>query len=185
MTETTRADMDPHSLESMSAEEAERLITSTTRSPLSTQSWSLLRDLGVGRMQTQGAPDSDRLRWGAVSVEAARRKHSEGGGDRDAALAEEAISRSYLIRTFGPGEAGSIRDPGELFRRVIDALGGRSRTEVSAAARSWRELPVPEILALRRIKNLLNPLTAIVDSLESGEERDELEQWLDLIPVLP
>ncbi|MEU6760878.1 hypothetical protein ABZ916_00010 [Streptomyces sp. NPDC046853] len=169
----------------MSTEEVENLIRYPARPPLTTRSWSVLRDFSVGRMQAKDVPDSDRLRWGAVAVEAARRKHSEGGIDRAAALAEEAISRSYLIRTFGPGEVGSVRDPGELFRRVIDVLGERSREELSAAARSWRELPGPEILALRRIKNLLNPLTAVVDTLESEEERDELEKWLALIPVLP
>ncbi|TLS41966.1 hypothetical protein FE633_33355 [Streptomyces montanus] len=99
-------------------------------------------------------------------------------------MAEEVLSRSYLIKTFGAGGNGSVRDPAEVLSCAVGVMG-KSREDISRAADDWRRLPVEEICSLRQVKNILTPLTAIVGHLEDGSERRHLDAWLDLIPKLP
>ncbi|TPQ22053.1 hypothetical protein [Streptomyces sporangiiformans] len=135
-------------------------------------------------MQHQNLPDEERIRWGALAVEAARRKHSEGGVSRGDSVAEEVLSRSYLIKTFGAGGNGSVRDPAEALSCAIGMMG-KSREDISRAADDWRRLSAEEIRSLRQAKNILTPLRAILDHLEDGSARRDLHAWLDLIPKLP
>jgi hypothetical protein len=164
--------------------ELESLILDSSRPPLTGRSWSMVRDWCVGCMQRRDLPDEERIRWGALAVEAARRKHSEGGVAEVESVAEEVLSRSYMIKNFGPGDADSVRDPADLLSRAV-AVIGREREEISRAADDWRRQPVGEIRSLRQVKNILTPLRAVLDHLDEGSVRQDLRAWLDLIPKLP
>ncbi|MFI1847773.1 hypothetical protein [Streptomyces sp. NPDC020480] len=168
----------------MSLEELESFVLETSRPPFVAQSWSLVRDWCVGNMQDRELSDGQRIRWGELAVQAARLKHREGGIHELDAVSEEVLSRSYLIKVFGPGEPCSARDPIDLVLFSIERIG-RERDEVSRAAEDWPRLPVPDILSLRRIKNIMKPLCEVTEYLDEGSLRDDLSAWLALIPALP
>ncbi|GAA2358788.1 MULTISPECIES: hypothetical protein [Streptomyces] len=168
----------------MSLEDVEAFLSEASRPYLTAQSWSAMRDFCVGRMQNRSLPDGQRIRWGDLAVQAARLKFSEGGVNELDAAGEEVLSRSYMIENFGPGEPCSARDPRALVLYSVEKIGCE-RDEVSRRADGWDRLPVPEILFLRRVKNILRPLKKVVGCLEEGSLREDLNAWLALIPRLP
>lgn len=178
------SDLNPDILTGFSVMELEGLVWDSSRLPFTGRSWSMVRDWCVGRMQSRELPAEERIRWGTLAVEAARRRHSEGAFAKVDSVTEEVLSRSYMIKTFGPGDAGSVRDPVDLLARAFAAIG-RERDEVSRAADAWRQLPVGEIRSLRQAKNILTPLRAVLEHLDEEPLRQDLRAWLDLIPKLP
>ncbi|MGO4424381.1 hypothetical protein AB4Z54_38235, partial [Streptomyces sp. MCAF7] len=78
----------------------------------------------------------------------------------------------------------SVRDLRDLVLYSVEKIGCE-RDEVSRKAEGWHRLPVPDMLFLRRIKNILKPLMEVVGYLEEGLLRDDLSAWLALIPRLP
>ncbi|MEV6318648.1 hypothetical protein [Streptomyces sp. NPDC051776] len=136
-------------------------------------------------MQDRTLSPDLRIRWAGVALVAVERKGKAGGLDPLASLAEETSIRSYVISRLGRVDDGSPRDLGLLCRRVIEALGP-DRTEASRAAARWRQAERAEILRLRRIKNVLTPLTYVVGELEEHDPlRAEVDGWLALLPHLP
>jgi hypothetical protein len=57
-------------------------------------------------------------------------------------------------------------------------------SEAKARAEKWREISVPEILALRRLKNKLN-VVALLFSSGAGKPDAEVAEWLVIRPNLP
>ncbi|MCM1965682.1 hypothetical protein [Streptomyces sp. G1] len=136
-----------------------------------------LRSLATSRMQGEELPDRVRLRWGRVALAAIERSERSE---------ERPYVRSYLIRCFGPGEDGDPdRDPAALCRDVL-ARFELTPAQAAAQARVWRELPRPDILRLRRIKNLIRcteparPYLAPTDPLAVA-----VDAWRALRPGLP
>ncbi|QLH20466.1 hypothetical protein [Streptomyces sp. Rer75] len=142
------------------------------------------RELCVGKVQNHRLADGQRTNWGDLAVRIARLKCSEGGVNRYDAMGEEALSRSYMIKNFDPEEAHPARDREDLAVRSIKTIGC-DRDEVAHAAEAWHRLTMPEILHMRRIKNILTPLQEVLDYLGKGAVRDDLSAWLALIPKLP
>ncbi|MGR4881556.1 hypothetical protein ACIPUC_19405 [Streptomyces sp. LARHCF249] len=141
-----------------------------------------LRILAVGWMQDDAVPDGIRLRWGRVALAATYRcAEAEETGEL-ARGAELAAVRGYLIREFGPERGG---DPAALCRELL-ALIDLTPQEAAAEADSWRDLPRPRILHLRRIKNLLPWLALVRPYLPDGEPLAEaVDAWSAVRPRLP
>lgn len=141
-----------------------------------------LRTLAVGRMQNDAVPDGIRLRWGRVALAATYRcAEAEGTGEL-ARGAELAAVRGYLIREFGPDRGG---DPAALCRELL-ALIDLTPREAAEEARTWRDLPRPRILHLRRIKNLLPWLALVRPYLGDGDSlAAEVDAWAAVRPYLP
>lgn len=176
--------LEPSTISRMSLEDAERFLSGKSRPRLTTQSWSSVREFCVGKMQKRDLSNDQRIRWGELAVQAARLLHSEGGIDELYATSMEVFSRSYMITNFGPGELCSVRDPRDLVLHSIEKIG-RAPDEVSRVADDWHQLPVPEILFLRRIKNIMKPLQEVMGYLDEESLRNDLNAWLALIPKLP
>ncbi|MEV6954127.1 hypothetical protein [Streptomyces sp. NPDC051183] len=140
-----------------------------------------LRSLAVGRMQDDCLPDGVRLRWGRVALAAigrAGRPEAECG-------AERAAVRGYLIEHFGPDGSGPDRDPAALCRDVLVQIG-ITPEEALAQARTWRELPRPGILRLRRIKNLIPWMALARPHLPDGTPlATTVDAWSRVRPQLP
>ncbi|MFJ4775336.1 hypothetical protein [Streptomyces sp. NPDC088762] len=141
-----------------------------------------LRVLAVGRMQDDGLPDGIRLRWGRVAVAATHRCAAAEGTDELAWWSELAHVRAYMIRTLGPERGG---DPAVLCREVLD-LFDLTPAAAAAEARTWRDLPPPRILYLRRIKNLVAHLTSVRPCLRDTDPvAAEVDAWSAVRPHLP
>lgn len=141
-----------------------------------------LRSLAVGWMRDDLLPDGIRLRWGGVALAATHRcAEAEGAGDLVRG-AELAAVRGYLIREFGPERGG---DPAALCRELL-ALIDLSPQAAAAEARTWRDLPRPRILHLRRIKNLLPWLALVRPYLpDAGPLAEAADAWSTVRPHLP
>ncbi|WP_326688584.1 MULTISPECIES: hypothetical protein [unclassified Streptomyces] len=146
-----------------------------------------LRDKAVGRMQSPGSALAQRMRWGLVATEASRLKHKRADTDPRVAVTENAWIRSYAIQEFGAAEGDSLRDPIALCEDVLGAIGIPSE-EIIRRAATWRESSPPEMLDLRRVKNLLQPLENIQQALEESKRPDYVKRvraWLDIRADLP
>ncbi|MFE1584637.1 hypothetical protein ACFW6Q_02950 [Streptomyces sp. NPDC058737] len=61
-----------------------------------------------------------------------------------------------------------------------------TREQVATAAIDWRTSDRAEMLKLRRVKNLLNPLKQVVHLMDADDSvKYRVEEWLALIPRLP
>lgn len=173
------------SLTKLSLSEVEARLDASREGPNPPQLWNAVRVYAVGGMQDEKLPESDRQRWAEIALAAITMKVATGESDTREAAADAARVRGYLIINFGPTRDEGTRDPQDLARTAISALD-LSREEVAAAAQGWRDLPIAEILALRRVKNVLTALRQIQKELPPEEElTEEIRVWVDLIPFLP
>ncbi|MBT2479595.1 hypothetical protein [Streptomyces sp. ISL-94] len=141
-----------------------------------------LRVLADARMRDDGLPDAIRLRWGRVAVAATHRCAAAEGTSGLAWWAELASARGYMIRTFGPERGG---DPAALCREVLD-LFDLTPSQAAAQARTWRDLPPPRILHLRRIKTLIARLAFVRSCLQDTDPLAEaVDAWSEVRPHLP
>ncbi|MFC9293127.1 hypothetical protein ACFTWH_01420 [Streptomyces sp. NPDC057011] len=141
-----------------------------------------LRVLAGGRMQNDRLPEGIRLRWGRVAVTATHRCAAVEGTDELAWWSELAHARAYLIRTFGPERGG---DPAALCREVLD-LFDLTPAEATAEARGWRDLPLPRIAHLRRIKVLIASLASVRPHLRDADPlAAAVDAWAVVRPRLP
>ncbi|MCY0934203.1 hypothetical protein [Streptomyces sp. H34-S4] len=136
-----------------------------------------LRALGTNGMQNEELPDGVRLRWGRVALAAL---------DRADRPEERPYVRAYLMQSFGPGGDGDPdRDPAALCRDVL-ARFELTPAEAAARARIWRELPRPEILRLRHIKNLTRCLAPARPHLAAADPlAAAVDAWAAVRPGLP
>ncbi|MEU9250640.1 hypothetical protein AB0D66_02155 [Streptomyces sp. NPDC048270] len=141
-----------------------------------------LRSLAVGWMQDDLVPQALRLRWGRVALAATSRCAEAEGTDRLARGAELAAVRGYLIREFGPEHGG---DPAALCRELL-ALIDLTPQQAAAESRTWRDLPRPRIVHLRRIKVLIARMGLVRPCLPDGEPLAEaVDAWAAVRPRLP
>lgn len=157
------------------------------------------------KQQLSGAAVPDKaMNWHGLAESAAL--HARNGVD--AVTWSEIAIRTYdwLASTDAEPDHSSFMSSGMLARvnrlrwcpiteaedvaRRVEILNWFRRSEpfavseAKARAEKWRELSVPDILALRRLKNKLN----IVRLLFSGgapEPDTEMKEWLALRPHLP
>ncbi|MFJ7270587.1 hypothetical protein ACIQV3_28780 [Streptomyces sp. NPDC099050] len=128
-------------------------------------------------MQDERLPEEVRLRWARVALTAL---------DRLGRPEEQPYVRRYLLQRFGPGGDGDPdRDPVALCRDVL-ARFELTPDQAAAQARVWRDLPRPDIVRLRRIKNLIpctepaRPYLAETDPLAAA-----VDAWTAVRPGLP
>ncbi|WP_327305597.1 hypothetical protein OG730_20480 [Streptomyces sp. NBC_01298] len=136
-----------------------------------------LRCLATLSMRNEELPDGVRLRWARIALAAL---------DRLGRPEERPYVHAYLIGSLGSGEDGDPdRDPAALCREVL-ARFELTPDQAAAQARVWRDLRRPEILRLRRIKNLLRcteaarPYLAATDPLAAA-----VDAWTAVRPGLP
>ncbi len=165
--------------------ELEGYLSTSRSDSLSVQMWEALRERSVGKLQDPSLDPDIRLRWAEMANATLGRKHAAGGTDRVAAAADEARLRAYTIQEFGSSEDGGLQDTNSLIDLVFESLT-MTREQVATAAIDWRTSDRAEILKLRRVKNLLNPLKQVVHLLDANDSvKYQVEEWLALIPRLP
>ncbi|MGW0312236.1 hypothetical protein [Streptomyces flavidovirens] len=146
--------------------------------------WEGMCTLCVGRMQDVRRNSSERIEWGRLAVKAIHSKR-EGDSDPKIPLAAEARIRAYVIREFGKDQEDDFRNPVALCGQVIAEVDYQLDSVAFSASR-WREAGRAEMLRLRRIKNLLQPLVEIKGFLDPGDPLcHKVATWLELIPSLP
>ncbi|MEE1766327.1 hypothetical protein [Streptomyces sp. SP18BB07] len=179
------AALNPRNIPLRSIGELEDLASRKDGPAIEWQVWQTLHTFAVGRMNDAGLSAETRLRWVRLALTALKRKGENSEPDTAAALSVEAYIRAYAIREFGAMQDGGIRDPADLCNSVFREIG-IARAEVHAQTTDWHTRPVPEILHLRRIKNMLTPLRDLEGVIPVNDPaRDELSAWLPLIHDLP
>lgn len=177
--------LDPGNIPLRSIGALEELASRKDGPPIEWQAWETLRTFAVGRMHDAGLSADTRLRWVHLALIALKRKGENAELDTAAVLSDEAYIRAYAIREFGAIQDAGIRDPADLCKSVFREIG-ETRGEVHAQATNWHTRPVPEILRLRRIKNMLTPLRDLAGVIPMDDPtRNELSAWLPLILDLP
>ncbi|MDT0265819.1 hypothetical protein RM844_05890 [Streptomyces sp. DSM 44915] len=145
--------------------------------------WRLeaVRLVAQQRALAAGQPAEVRRRWAALALFANRRTAGDGA---TRALTQEFWLRTWVIERLGP-EPGQPDWEAEAL--ADDTLAALTLTAADAAARAddWRALPLDEIRALRRHKNLTAHLATLVDQLEPGPRRDQLLPWVRVRGLLP
>ncbi|WP_148591903.1 hypothetical protein [Streptomyces sp. WAC01526] len=162
----------------------EEFSEKATENPIPSESWESIRSLCTSRMQDRQLDPHTRIRWARIAVTASDRKVVEGTSGLLKFTAEQARIKVYAIREFGVDYHDTVRDPNSLCRQIIASISYR-RDEIERDATRWRDLPTPEILTLRLIKNVLTPLRDIETSLPDSPDGQHLRSLLPLIELLP
>lgn len=120
--------------------------------------------------------------WAATALYALERAEGEGL-DRADADASRFHLRAWIIAELGATD-DALWNPDALGADILQSLPlGREQAE--EWSRDWRQRPVPEILDLRRCKNLLGSASSINTRITDAGVRAEIDQWLTLRPQLP
>jgi hypothetical protein len=149
------------------------------------ENWEQLRELSVGRMQSDAHSTEIRIRWGHLALTAIAGKYASAPEDPKKTVAESALARAYMIRHFGESEEDQARQIGDLCTYVETHID-LTRAEAQHLASEFRRTPGSQMLHLRRIKNMLTPLAVIQDLLQEDDPTQRnIMEWLALIPELP
>jgi hypothetical protein len=168
-----------------SLDELERRVQGGDDAVEGAEEWEQLRELGVGRMQSDAYPQEIRLRWGHLALAAIAWKYASTPDDPKKAVAESALVRAYMIRQFGESEEDEARRIGDLCAYVETHLD-LTREDALRLAAEYRRAPGPQMLHLRRIKNMLTPMAVIQDLLHEDDPIQQgISEWLPLLPKLP
>lgn len=141
-----------------------------------------LRVLAGSRMQDERLPRGVRVRWGRVALAAVDRCAEAEDTPGLLRAADLAYVRCYLIQRLGQGHA---EDPAALCAELL-ALIDLTPDEAAAEGPAWRELPLPRIAHLRRVKNLTGWLARLRPHLAPGDPLGEaMDAWTAVRPRLP
>jgi hypothetical protein len=125
-----------------------------------------------------------RREWGEVFlllVGCAERHAAYGPWEAEA---DRANMRAFVIGELGPAGNDQWHPPAVL--RSILATLTLEPDAADALAQRWRELPVAEILLLRRHRNLIGgPLAMVLEHVPDGVDAQLARRWLAVLPRLP
>ncbi|MEV6345512.1 hypothetical protein [Actinoplanes sp. NPDC051851] len=141
--------------------------------------WGIASRAQLGLYESRGA--SYGAAFAQLAVIATEEAAEHGAlSEHDAAI---GIAYVIAVHLAGGGEAGPFD---------VDAVVGRCLDLIEvpfavAAARAphWRELPMPEIRALRSARNLTGPCDMLADRVSDPEIAERLARWLRLRADLP
>ncbi|MEV6393621.1 hypothetical protein AB0M39_02380 [Streptomyces sp. NPDC051907] len=168
-----------------SLEELEHQVASSSAISVRSEEWEQLRDLSVGEMQSNSHSDDIRIRWANLALAAISKYYDHLTDDPKKKVAESARVRSYLIQEFGASQLDEVRQPAALCAYVVENID-MTRDESGRDSAQWRTASRPQVLQLRRIKNMFTPLTPISEQLSADDPvRQDIEAWLTLLPRLP
>jgi hypothetical protein len=136
------------------------------------------------RAYTRTSPPDVRREWALVFLSLVESSETFANLDHWTAATDAATIRALLINELGPIPGDTPWDPTALTQRVLATTTLRPE-RAADLAREWKTLPYQEILRLRRHKNLLSPLTTIIDQLPDGKDRDHIRAWYVVLPNLP
>ncbi|MFG2332775.1 hypothetical protein ACGFMM_24525 [Streptomyces sp. NPDC048604] len=131
--------------------------------------------------------DGSEVRDYAVAVDVLLdRAEASGAVSHDECLVRRLNLTSLLLRLRPTDRTPGVRllDPEDAARTFLEEAG-MPLSEARASARDWRSRTLPEIRALRRLKNLLGPVADLRPRLEPGPLGEEVGAWLALRPELP
>jgi hypothetical protein len=149
------------------------------------ENWEQLRELSVGRMQSDVHSTEIRIRWGHLALKAIAGKYASAPEDPKKTVAESALARAYMIRQFGESEEDEARQIGDLCA-YVETHVDLTRAEAQHLASELRRTPGPQMLHLRRIKNMITPLAVIQDLLQEDDPTQRnIMEWLTLTPKFP
>lgn len=161
-------------------------ITTLTEAsaPAETNWWLRVRIMPQSRAYNRRLAADVRREWAMVFLLLVEGSERFAGLDRWEAATDAASMRALLINELGPLPGDETWDPAALVRSVL-ATTTLHPQAASELARRWRALPREEMLLLRRHKNLLAPLTMVIDRVPAGSDRDVARAWLAVRASLP
>jgi hypothetical protein len=92
--------------------------------------------------------------------------------------------RMWIIDQLGADDEDTDWSPEALAVDTIAALT-LAPAEARTIAEHWRDLPIEQIVELRRHKNLTAHLVRLVHRLQPGPVRDQLDSWAKVRQYLP
>ncbi|MFE6775244.1 hypothetical protein [Streptomyces sp. NPDC057702] len=162
------------------------VLRSVPAEELAYSSWEGLRDVCIGGMQDDRLSATERMQWAtAGELVIDRQRHHPEKRDPHAVMANEVTLRAYVITRLGRVDDGSLSDLSLLWRRVTEAIGASS-SSIRESAGDWQRTTRQEMLALRRVKNLVTPFREILPLLDQTDPlHEEIGEWVSVLPLLP
>ncbi|MCO1581239.1 hypothetical protein M8C13_36365 [Crossiella sp. SN42] len=109
---------------------------------------------------------------------------SAGGHDPAQAVVNRLRLSFNLIDRVSARADGSLLDPGHAVKLFLRSLP-MSVDEAAGRAAHWQSADISVIRELRRIKNMVTPVLAIVDIAPDADPGGDVKPWRELHPALP
>ncbi|WP_254552185.1 hypothetical protein [Kitasatospora sp. MMS16-BH015] len=121
------------------------------------------------------APREVRLAWAKLSLAANERGHGDDPGDQARMHGQEFALRTWVIGHLGP-DTDPAWNPETLAEDTLTVLS-LDPSVAESTARDWPDLPIEEIVALRRHKNLTAHVERLMSDLPPGLLKEHLATW--------
>ncbi|MET7451505.1 hypothetical protein ABZT03_06330 [Streptomyces sp. NPDC005574] len=148
--------------------------------------WRLevVRVIAQAHAYRAGQPLDERRQWAELSLLANQRMRVDGPAEQARVKAQEFALRTWVIDRLGRDDENPYWHPESLASDTLDALT-LTPSQATALAGHWRDLPIEQIRALRRHKNLTAHLETLLAHLRSGPVQDQLLIWTRTRRLLP
>lgn len=134
-----------------------------------------IRRVAQSHVYAPAEPRAARVHRAKPSLAASRRFHSDDLRDQAGLHCQESTLHTWVIEHLGPDDDPD-RNPAALARDTLAALSpGPHQAESDAEDR--RDLPIEQIRALRRHKNLTAHIDLPMPNLQSGPLKNQLKAW--------
>ncbi|WP_329403404.1 hypothetical protein OG523_03555 [Streptomyces virginiae] len=144
----------------------------------------LIREVTLSRAEDCHLTPEVRKQWAKLSLRVNARMHGDEPWQQARMAMHDAALRTRMIEQLGADANDPDWDPAEVVADVLGAVTP-APAEAHALCAGWQALPIEQIGALRRIKNVTASLARLVDHLQPGPLHAQAQEWVTLRQLLP
>ncbi|MFE5488946.1 hypothetical protein ACFQ7Z_03100 [Streptomyces virginiae] len=148
------------------------------------QEMELIRDVALARAEDGRLTPEVRKQWAKLSLQVNARMHGNEPWGQARMAMQNAGLRTQMIEQLGADTSDRDWDPAEVVADLLSAVT-MAPAEARALCAGWQALPIEQIGALRRIKNVTASLGRLLDHLEPGPLHAQAREWVTVRHLLP
>ncbi|WP_143060886.1 hypothetical protein [Saccharopolyspora shandongensis] len=147
--------------------------------------WLGLVQDATGRATFSETPDNERILWARAATASVECAEADGAITREESATRLAnLSTVLLSNGIDPASVDENLEPNGLIHRCLDLID-LTYEQAAELAHNWQQRSIDTIRSLRRVKNLIRPLTTLVAHVRDDNLTNQATRWIELLPQLP
>lgn len=145
--------------------------------------WEVVSTSALGGLYDSAPSSAEGLQYALLATRSTEEAMAQHVLDRTSGL----IRLGHLASWYGGHNANDVHqvvDPDKLVQECL-ALFEVPFASASLAASNWQTLPLAEIRALRKVKNILGAITGLTQYIRDHELVNNVNRWLEIRDRLP